>query len=68
MYEYELEAMPEFEEEYEYEGEFEGEGEYEGEYEGEEFLRRIGALVRRLPFAASSGPRAMTLGSLETDQ
>src|SRR5262249_43187520 len=49
MYEYELESLPEFEEEYECEGEFECEGEYEGEYEGEEFLRRIGALVRRLP-------------------
>lgn len=43
MYEYELEALAELEEE------SEGEFELEGEYESEEFLRRVGALVRRLP-------------------
>ena len=39
MYEYELEALPEFEEEYEYEGE------WEGEFESEEFFRRLAGLA-----------------------
>jgi hypothetical protein len=40
-YEYEFEALPEFEDEYEYEGE------WEGEYEGEEFFRHLATLARR---------------------
>jgi hypothetical protein len=43
MYEYELEALPEFEEEYE--GEWEGE--LEEEFEGEEFFRTLAGVARR---------------------
>jgi hypothetical protein len=45
MYEYELGALPEFEEEFEYEGE--GEEEFETEGEGEEFLGRLAGLARQ---------------------
>lgn len=44
-YEYEFEALPEWEGEFEYEGEWEGE--FEGEFESEEFFRRLSALAGR---------------------
>jgi hypothetical protein len=69
MYEYELEALPEYEEEYEWE--FEGEGEWEGEYESEEFFRRLAGLagqairspaLRRVGLAAARGALRGGLG------